>query len=297
MAQIDNEAAMADDPAASSPIASPIASPVYRHRVPVRLWHWLNVVAMTGLFMSGLMIFNAHPRLYWGHYGANADPAWLDIGRDGAGRGRVRVGAVAVASDGVLGRASDAAGISRNRAFPHWITLPGAYDLAGARHYHFFFAWIFAACLTLFLLWGLMGGHMWRDVTPRLAELAPRHLWHEIKGHARLRLPTGLAAARFNALQKISYFSVLCIALPGIIATGLAMSPAMDAAWPWLVDMFGGRQSARSIHFILCWAMVAFVVVHLVMVVVAGPINEIRSMLTGWFRLPPDRDVDGETVA
>lgn len=289
MAQINNDAAMPD--------GSAVSSPVYRHRLPVRMWHWVNVLAMTGLFMSGLMIFNAHPRLYWGHYGANADPAWLDIGRDGAGHGQVRIGALVVASDGVLGRAGDAAGVSRNRAFPHWITLPGSYDLAGARHYHFFFAWMFSIGLSLFLLWGLLSGHVWRDVRPKLVELAPRHLWHEVKDHARLKFPTGAAAARFNTLQKISYFGVLCVALPGIIATGLAMSPAMDAAWPWLLDIFGGRQSARSIHFLLCWAMVAFVVVHLIMVVLAGPINELRSMVTGWFRLPPERADEGEGAA
>ena len=74
-----------------------------------------------------------------------------------------------------------------------------------------------------------------------------------------------------------------------MILTGLTMSPSMDATWPWLVDIFGGRQSARSIHFIAAALLVAFLVVHLVMVALTGPFNEIRSMITGWYRLPRER--------
>ncbi len=261
---------------------------IYRHRLPVRLWHWLNVVAITGLFMSGLMIFNAHPRLYWGHYGANADPAWLEISGRG-GPGRLIVGGAAIPTDGVLGRSGDGAGGTAVRAFPRWLTLPGDYDLAGGRRYHLFFAWLFAVGFALFFLWSIVSRHASRDVTPRLAELAPRHLAHEVADHARLRFPTGAAAARFNSLQKISYFAVLFILLPAMILTGLAMSPGMDANAPLLVDLFGGRQSARSVHFISCWLLAGFTLVHLAMVVLAGPVNEMRSMITGWFRLPPAR--------
>lgn len=262
---------------------------VYRHRLPVRLWHWLNVVAMTGLLMSGLMIFNAHPRLYWGHYGANPDPAWLEIGATGE-RGYLRIGGAALDTSGLLGRWTDGEGRIRRLAFPGWATLPGDYDLAGARRYHLFFAWWFGPAFALFLIWAALSRHASRDVAPRLAELAPRRLWHEVRNHTRLRFPSGMAAARYNSLQKISYFAVLFLLIPVMIFSGLAMSPAMDAAWPWLVDLFGGRQSARSAHFIACWLLVGFVLVHLLMVVLAGPINELRSMLTGWYRLPPDRE-------
>ena len=94
---------------------------------------------------------------------------------------------------------------------------------------------------------------------------------------------------RYGLLQKISYAAVLFLLLPLMIATGLAMSPGMDAAWPWLTEVMGGRQSARSIHFIVAFALVAFVIVHLVMVILAGPLNEVRSMITGWYRLPLER--------
>ena len=107
--------------------------------------------------------------------------------------------------------------------------------------------------------------------------------------HARLHFPTGDAALRYNILQKISYVGVIFVLLPLMILTGLTMSPAMDAAWPWLLDLFGGRQSARSIHFICAALLLAFIIVHLVMVLLAGPINEIGSMITGRFRVPPDQ--------
>lgn len=282
-----------DGPPDSAPAAPPRTS-VYRHRLPVRLWHWLNVVAITGLFMSGLMIFNAHPRLYWGHYGANFDPAWLEI--NSGGGGQIRVGDAAIPTPGVFGQSVGSDGRAHRRAFPEWLTLPGPYDLAGGRHFHLFFAWLFGVGVALFLVWAVITRHATRDLAPSLSELSPKHLWHEIKDHARLRFPTGEAAARFNTLQKLSYFAVLIVMLPAMILSGLAMSPTMDAAWPWLIDLFGGRQSARSIHFIICWALFGFVVVHLLMVVLAGPINEVRSMITGWFRLPPDRPEPAATT-
>jgi thiosulfate reductase cytochrome b subunit len=102
----------------------------------------------------------------------------------------------------------------------------------------------------------------------------------------RLRFPTGAEALRYNVLQKGSYIFVIFIALPLMILTGLTMSPGWDAGAPWLLDLFGGRQSARSIHFICAWTLVAFFLVHMVMVVLAGPVNEVRSMITGRYRLP-----------
>ncbi len=122
-------------------------------------------------------------------------------------------------------------------------------------------------------------------------ELAPGHIWHDVKEHARLRFSTGASALRYNILQKLAYLGVLFILLPTIVLTGLTMSPAMNAAWPWLLDLFGGRQSARSIHFIAAALLVAFIVVHLLMVLLAGPYNEIRSMITGRYRLPRERGI------
>lgn len=227
---------------------------VMRHRLSTRLWHWLNALLLYILFTSGLGIFNAHPRLYWGQYGANFDRPWLELERFGG-----------------------------------WVTLPAQYSLAMSRHWHLAAAPVFAFALLAYMLWSLANRHVGRDLAFRRGELAPRHVWQDIKDHARLRLPTGEAALRYNVLQKASYIGAIFVALPLVILTGLTMSPGMNAAWPWLVDLFGGRQSARSIHFIAAFVLVGFVAVHLLMVVLAGPINEVRSMITGRYRVPGAR--------
>lgn len=269
---------------------SPTPPPrVYRHRLPTRLWHWLNAVTLLVLLMSGLMIFNAHPRLYWGEYGANNDPAWLAIGST-PDSGYLRIGWFRVDTTGVLGRWTNAEGVEKTWAFPGWATIPTSYNLADGRRWHLFFAWVLAISLTLYMLWTAIGGHLKKDLHVRRAEWSPRHIWHDIKDHARLRFPRGEAAARYGILQKLSYIGVIFILLPLMIATGLTMSPGINAGAPWLLDLFGGRQSARSIHFIAAWALVAFFIVHILMVLLAGPVNEVRSMVTGWFRLPPEKD-------
>jgi Ni/Fe-hydrogenase b-type cytochrome subunit len=260
---------------------------VRRHRLSTRVWHWVNVAAFVIMLMSGLMIFNAHPRLYWGQYGANYDPAWLEIGSV-ADRGYLRVGDLKLDTAGILG-SQEVDGRVQRRAFPGWATIPSSYDLALSRRWHLTFAWVFAAGIAGYALWSLLNGHLRRDLLPTPPELRPRHLWQTIKHHATLTFPTGEAARHYNPLQKLSYVAVLVVLLPLMVLTGLTMSPSIDATWPWLLDLFGGRQSARSIHFIVAWLLVLFVLVHLVMVVLAGPVNEIRSMITGRYRLPKEK--------
>lgn len=260
---------------------------IRRHRLSTRLWHWVNAGTLVVMLMSGLMIFNAHPRLYWGAFGANADPAWLEIGAEGT-RGYLRLGGTELDTTGVLG-VSRRDGQLWAVAFPGWATLPSGYDLALARRWHLTFAWLLAGGLAAYAVASLANGHLWRDLRPRARELAPGHLWAEVKAHARLDFPKGEAARRYNTLQKLSYLLVLVGLLPAMVLSGLAMSPAMDAAAPWLLDLFGGRQSARSVHFIAAWLLVGFVVVHLAMVLLAGPVNEVRSMITGRYRLPEAR--------
>ena len=238
------------------PPAPPPRPFAYRHRLPTRLWHWLNALTVFVMLMSGLMIFNAHPHHYRGQYGANFDHPWLTF---------------------------------HGRPIPGWATIPSTYNLAAARRWHLAFAWLLVVPLVLFLVVSLINRHAQRDLAPSAAEVTPSHVWGDIKEHARLRFPTGDAALRYNILQKLSYVSVIFILLPLMVLTGLAMSPAVDAAWPWLLDLFQGRQSARSIHFICAMLLLAFIIVHLVMVVLAGPINEVRSMITGRFRIPPER--------
>jgi len=261
---------------------------VHRHGLSTRVWHWLNAVLLAVMLMSGLMILNAHPRLYWGEAGANFDPAWLEIGHDG-GNGFLRIGDFRIETTGYLGAWRDADGRLQRRAFPAWATIPSNYNLALSRRWHLTFAWLFAASTVLYVAWSAASGHFRRDLLPRPDELGGRHLWREIKRHASLDFPKGAAARSYNTLQKLSYVVVLALLLPLMILTGMAMSPALDASWGWLPEMFGGRQSARSIHFIAAMTLVSFVAVHLVMVALSGPINEIRSMITGRYRLPVEK--------
>ena len=253
---MDDATVIAEPIDAEPPVSQP-RRVVYRHRLPTRLWHWINALTVFIMLMSGLMIFNAHPHLYWGQYGANFDHPWLSF---------------------------------RGRPFPGWATIPSLYNLAAARRWHLAFAWFLSVGLILFLLTSLINRHAQRDLAPSRAEIRPSHIWHDIKEHARLHFPTGEAALRYNILQKFSYVAVIFLLLPLMLLTGLAMSPAMDAAWPWLIELFGGRQSARSIHFICAMGLLAFIIVHLVMVILAGPINEVGSMITGRFRIHSDTE-------
>jgi len=259
---------------------------VKRHSLTTRIWHWVNALTVIVMLMSGLMIFNAHPRLYWGHYGANTDPAWLEIGSTPTS-GYLRIGSLRVGTTGFLGHRVEDGRVNR-RAFPGWMTIPSSYSLAAGRRWHLAFAWLLSMGLIIYVGYSLASRHA-RKLTPRLSELKPGHLWQDLKQHARLRFPTGPAALEYNVLQKLSYFTVIFVLLPVLVLTGLGMSPAMNAAWGWILDIFGGRQSARSIHFIAAWLIALFILVHVVMVILAGPLNEIRSMITGWFRLPPPR--------
>ena len=145
------------------------------------------------------------------------------------------------------------------------------------------------AAIVAYWIFGLVNRHIWQDLLPSRRELTPSHLLEDVKNHALLRFPKGEAARRYNTLQKLTYLGVVFVLVPLQILTGLTMSPGMDAAWPWLVDVFGGRQSARSIHFICAMLIVLFFLVHVLMVALAGPIGEVRSMITGRYRLPPER--------
>lgn len=238
--------------ASADPVTGDTPAPaVYRHRLTTRLWHWINAVAIIVLIGSGAMISNAHPRLYWGKYGANFDQPWLGLPR-----------------------------------FAGWFTIPGSYSLALGRRWHLFFALVFAFGLLAYMVASLLNRHFARKLRVRRAELRPRNLWHDVKEHLAFRFHDDENPGAYNILQKLAYAGVIFVALPLAIATGLAISPGLNAAWPWLLEVFGGRQSARTIHFLTAAAITAFTVVHLALVILAGPFNEVRSMVTGWWRVP-----------
>jgi thiosulfate reductase cytochrome b subunit len=262
---------------------------VFRHTRVTRLTHWINLLCVAVLLMSGLQIFNAHPALYWGQSGADADRPLFEIGADDSGDGPpagfARIGSSTFKTTGILGVSRNASGEFVQRGFPRWVTLPGWRDLAMGRRWHFFFAWAFVANLLLYLVAGLASGHFWRDLLPDREQLRPRSLLKDALDHLRLKFHHGEEARHYNPLQKLTYLGVIGVLLPLMVLTGLTMSPGMDAILPWLVDLFGGRQSARMIHFIAASLIVLFVFVHVAMVVLAGPLNELRSMITGRFAI------------
>ncbi len=262
---------------------------VLRHSLATRITHWLNALCIFGLLMSGLNIFMAHPALYWGQAGSDRDRPAFEIGsvsgEDDALKGFVRFGDKTFDTTGALGAVRDADGDWHDRAFPFWATLPSLRDLALGRRWHFFFAWLFVTNLAAYYGFGLGGGHLRRDLLPTRAQLRPKSLAQDLVHHLKLQFPQGEAARHYNPLQKLAYLGVIAVLLPLIALTGMTMSPGMDAILPWLVDLFGGRQSARTLHFIAANLIVLFILVHLVMVVLAGPFNEIRSMITGKLRI------------
>ena len=232
-------------------------SVIRRHRLATRVWHWTNAVAIFILLGSGLMILNAHPQLYWGQYGANFDQPWFRV-----------------------------AWVFEGGQVPGWLTIPSTYNLALARRWHLFFAIVLGFALLAYMAASLVNRHFRRDLTVSPRELAPRHLLHDIREHLALRFHDPDRPGAYNILQKLAYASTIFGLIPLVILTGLTMSPGLNAAWPWLLDLFGGRQSARSIHFLAAMGLALFIVVHLLLVILAGVGNETRSIVTGKWRVP-----------
>jgi thiosulfate reductase cytochrome b subunit len=261
----------------------------YRHRLPVRIMHWINVIALTILFMSGLNIFEAHPALYWGKSSYTGRPALLEIGAREDARGQpvgvTRVFGREFETTGVLGVHRTAEGISTD-AFPSWLTIPSGRWLSMARSWHFFFAWVFLINGLCYVIYAIASRHLARDLWPTREDL--RGIGASIREHLRFRHAGGEAAKRYNVLQKLAYVIVIFVLLPLVILMGLAMSPRIDTVFAGWVDLFGGRQSARTIHFIVAWLLVAFVAIHVFQVIITGLWNNLRSMITGRYRVPPE---------
>jgi len=221
-----------------------MSKPNRRHALSTRIWHWVNLVSLSVLFLSGLNISNAHPRLYWGQWGFSPDKAWLELPH-----------------------------------FPGWATIPDHYSLSGARDWHILFALVFGFGLAAFMVFSLINGHFRRDLATRWAEWHPASIWADIRAH--LKLDFGHAGGKFNFMQKAAYGAVIFVLLPLMIFSGIDMSPGGEALLPFLTDVFGGRQSARSIHFLTAWSLFGFMLLHVALVLLAGPIGQIRDMITG----------------
>lgn len=244
------------------------ASRTHRHRPWVRLTHWLIALSVLVLIYSGVAILMVHPRLYWGNAGNDLIKPLLEIP------------------------------IGPNHHAIHWSPREPFFGTVGgpetanrliepwnqngwARSLHFLAAWFFLIGLLSYLSFGLATGHARLDLLPRRHELGRGNLWQDVKAHLRLPMPAATPGPPYAILQKLAYASVAFVALPLIFLTGITMSPAIAANYPILLDIFGGTQSARTIHFFTFAFLTVFLLVHLVMIVLTGPARQLRAMIMG----------------
>ena len=220
-----------------------------KHALSTRLWHWVNAAAIIVLFMSGLNISNAHRYLYWGDYGFDPKDAWLSVIR-----------------------------------FPGWATIPGSYNLAVARDWHILAAWPFGVGLLFIWIAMLANGHFRHRLMTRPSDWTPAAVLASLRAHAGAEGGPQSGAQGYNPVQKILYGMVFGVLLPLMLFTGLAISPGFQAAAPWLLDVLGGRQSARSLHFLAAWGIFGFFVIHIVLALADWRL--ILEMVTGGRREP-----------
>jgi thiosulfate reductase cytochrome b subunit len=254
----------------------------FRHPWPVRIWHWTNVAAFAALLLTGLLIFDIHPHLYWGEDGHEGMPGFVSLTSANLDarvpRIHLQIGNRQWDVTGVLGTVLDGGDSGKYLlAFP----VPADWQFGATRGWHFAFAWILAASFSLYGIYLLASGRMVSRLLPRGADLTFGNVSREIWDHLRLRRPRGESARHYNVLQKISYLVVIVILIPTIVLSGLTMSNAVTAVFPDLFGLFGGRQSARSIHFLAAMLLVLFVLVHVFQVFVGGFSNLMKSMVSG----------------
>jgi len=256
---------------------------VYRHSVSARASHWLWFIAILVLLTSGLQIFNAAPYL---DASDQSDPAHrvLAFGAEMGPHGPVGTTTIfghSFVTTGVLGYTDDGMGGETERAFPGWITLPNYQALADGRRWHLFFGWALILALAVYYTGAAIRGDF-KELIFRpsdVPKLIPMQLYY-----LRLRRdppPHG----KYNPLQKLTYTIVLFVFIPLMVLTGLALSPGMDAIAQPLTAVFGGRQFARLWHFTIMVILIAYFFVHMFFVATTRPIENIKSMITGRYRL------------
>jgi len=183
----------------------------------------------------------------------------------------------------VFGLSEDSQGALGERGFPSWLTIPSTQWLAMGRRWHFFFEWIFILNGLLYIGYSIASRHLAHDLVPTRQDW--RSIGRSLLDHLRFRHPSGEAAKHYNVLQKLTYLSVIFGLLPFMILMGLAMSPTIDSLWPGWIDVFGGRQSARTLHFLTALLIVLFVFVHVFEVIISGIWNNLRSMISGRYEI------------
>lgn len=223
-----------------------------RHSALVRITHWISTVCFFALLVSGIEIVISHPRFYWGETGNVLTPSLFDLPIP-ASRSIVKTG--------------------------YGYVLP---DQNGwSRYLHFQAAWALVLIGLLYVIWGLVTRHFGTHLLPAKTDLSWPALASSIGNHLRFKRPRDAEAWSYNVLQRVTYLFVIFVAFPLVIWTGLAMSPAVTSAFPAVVTVFGGQQSARTIHFFVTVFLVLFLVVHIMMICVAGFRDRMRAMVTG----------------
>lgn len=218
----------------------------------VRVTHWITVIAFFALLITGGEIVISHPRFYWGEAG------------------------------NVMTRPLFTLPIPASRG-----TVPTAYGFVmpdengWSRSLHFQAAWVLVLTGLVYGMVSLWTGHFWKDLFPQRGERTWRAYWAVIARYLRRAPPDEAEAHSYNAVQRIAYLTVIFGLVPLVIWTGLALSPAFDSAFPWAVDVLGGRQSARTLHFFITGFLVAFLIVHVAMVILGGFKSRMRAMITG----------------
>jgi thiosulfate reductase cytochrome b subunit len=252
MARLESAGIPLGDSIPSSASVIPAATITSRHSALVRITHWITTLCFIALLVTGIEIVISHPRFYWGETGNDLTTPLFKL-HIPASRALVPTG--------------------------YGYVLP---DQNGwSRYLHFQAAWIAVLTGLLYVLSGLFTGHFRKGLLPDKGDLSRRSLSSSIASHLRFARPSHAEAWSYNVLQRLSYLFVIFVLFPLVIWTGLAMSPGFVSAFPATVTVFGGQQSARTIHFFVSLALVLFLVVHVVMICVAGFRSRMRAMITG----------------
>jgi thiosulfate reductase cytochrome b subunit len=212
------------------------------HPLFVRVTHWISAAAFVVLLLSGIAILLAHPRLYWGEAGALGSPSLIDL------------------------------------PLPFVLDVP----IRGpGRYLHFLAAWICVFTGMAYVATGLLTGHFARSFLPARRQLTLRAILDVVRGHLRAQCDRSEMPTAYNVLQRLTYSAVVFVLLPLMICTGLAMSPAVTSVVPLVVTVFGGQQSARTIHFFGTCALTLFLLLHVMLVWQSGFRVQMRGMITG----------------
>jgi thiosulfate reductase cytochrome b subunit len=238
--------------APSSASIVPARRVISRHSALVRVTHWITTLCFLALLVTGVEIVISHPRFYWGETGNVLTPPLFKIPIP-ASRSTVPTG--------------------------YGYVLP---DQNGwSRYLHFQAAWVAILTGFLYIISILLTGHLRKDLLPNDADLSWRAFSVAIAKHLRFKRPSAAEAWSYNVLQRVTYLLVVFVLFPLVIWTGLAMSPAFVSAVPVSVTVFGGQQSARTIHFFVSLSLLLFLLVHVAMICRAGFRSRMRAMITG----------------